>query len=111
MSFNLPPDPLDKRSEFVARHVGIDPADERHMLQTTGVASRAALIETVVPVSIARRAPMLLPEPVGEARALAELRTIAGSKPLLKRFIGQGFHGAPPAGVILRNVLENPAWY
>src|SRR3954468_4429343 len=111
MSFNLPPDPLDKRSEFVARHVGIDPADERHMLQTIGAASRAALIETVVPVSIARRAPMLLPEPVGEARALTELRTIADHNRLLKSCIGQGYHGTHTPGVILRNVLENPAWY
>src|SRR4051812_28400889 len=111
MSFNLPPDPLDKRSEFVARHVGINPADERHMLQTIGAASRAALIETVVPVSIARRAPMLLPEPVGEARALAELRTIADHNRLLKSCIGQGYHGTHTPGVILRNVLENPAWY
>ncbi|MFL6582206.1 MAG: aminomethyl-transferring glycine dehydrogenase [Burkholderiales bacterium] len=111
MSFNLPPDPLDKRSEFVARHVGIDPADERHMLQTIGAASRAALIETVVPGSIARRAPMLLPEPVGEARALAELRTIADHNRLLKSCIGQGYHGTHTPGVILRNVLENPAWY
>src|SRR3954468_3824205 len=111
MSFNLPPDPLDKRSEFVARHVGIDPADERHMLQTIGAASRAALIETVVPVSIARRAPVFLPEPVGEAQALAELRTIADHNRLLKSCIGQGYHGTHTPGVILRNVLENPAWY
>src|SRR3954453_12058725 len=111
MSFNLPPDPLDKRSEFVARHVGIDPADERHMLQTIGAASRAALIETVVPVTMARRAPMLLPEPVGEARALAELRTISDHNRLLKSCIGQGYHGTHTPGVILRNVLENPAWY
>src|SRR3954470_14484270 len=111
MSFNLPPDPLDKRSEFVARHVGIDPADERHMLQTIGAASRAALIKTVVPGSIARRAPMLLPEPVGEASALAELRTIADHNRLLKSCIGQGYHGTHTPGVILRNVLENPAWY
>src|SRR3954463_7310618 len=111
MSFNLPPDPLDKRSEFVARHVGIEPQDERHMLQTIGAASRAALIEAVVPGSIARKAPMLLPEPVGEAQALAELRGIAGRNRILKSCIGQGYHGTHTPGVILRNVIENPAWY
>src|SRR3954466_5531320 len=111
MSFNLPPDPLDKRSEFVARHVGIDPADERHMLQTIGAASRAALIETVVPRSIARPAPMRLPPAIGEATALAELKGIAAQNQVLKSFIGQGYHGTHTPGVILRNVLENPAWY
>src|SRR3954470_17586778 len=111
MSFNLPPDPLDKRSEFVARHVGIDPADERHMLEAIGAASRAALIEAVVPGSIARKAPVLLPEPVDEAQALAELRAIASHNRVLKSCIGQGYHGTHTPGVILRNVIENPAWY
>src|SRR3954470_17528697 len=73
MSFYPPSDPLDNRAEFITRHVGIEPQDERHMLRTIGVASRAALIEGVVPGSIARKAPVFLPEPVGEAQALAEL--------------------------------------
>ena len=30
---------------------------------------------------------------------------------LLKSFIGQGYHGTHTPGVILRNILENPAWY
>ena len=30
---------------------------------------------------------------------------------MLKSFIGQGYHGTHTPGVILRNVLENPAWY
>ena len=70
MSFS--PGPLDTRSEFIARHIGIDAQDERHMLQTIGAVSRAALIEEVVPGSIARKAPMLLPEPVGPRTHRAE---------------------------------------
>ena len=109
MSF--PPDPLDTRSEFIARHIGVDAQDERHMLQTIGAVSRAALIETVVPGSIARKGPMVLPEPVSEAQALAELREIASHNRVLKSCIGQGYHGTHTPGVILRNVIENPAWY
>jgi glycine dehydrogenase len=30
---------------------------------------------------------------------------------VLKSFIGQGYHGTHTPGVILRNILENPAWY
>ena len=30
---------------------------------------------------------------------------------MLKSFIGQGYHGTHTPGVILRNILENPAWY
>ncbi|MDP9044536.1 MAG: aminomethyl-transferring glycine dehydrogenase, partial [Pseudomonadota bacterium] len=60
---------------------------------------------------IARHAAMQLPPAVTEAQALAELRQIAGRNRVLKSFIGQGYHGTHTPGVILRNVLENPAWY
>ena len=111
MSPHQPLDELQNRSEFVARHIGIDAQDERHMLSVIGAASRSALIDAIVPRSIARNEPMTLPEPVGEAQALAELKAIAGRNRLLKSCIGQGYHGTHTPGVILRNVIENPAWY
>ena len=111
MSANKPLRELENADEFVARHVGIAPDDERHMLSVIGAASRRALIEAIVPRSIARGAPMALPEPLTEAQALVELKGIAGQNRLLKSFIGQGYHGTHTPGVILRNVLENPAWY
>ena len=111
MSATLPLRDLENASEFVARHIGIEPQAERHMLSTIGAASRRALIERIVPRGIARAAPMALPAPLTEAQALAELKAIAGKNRLLKSFIGQGYHGTHTPGVILRNVLENPAWY
>ncbi|RYF75438.1 MAG: glycine dehydrogenase (aminomethyl-transferring), partial [Comamonadaceae bacterium] len=48
---------------------------------------------------------------VGEAQALAELRAIAAKNKVARNFIGQGYYGTLTPGVILRNVLENPAWY
>jgi len=102
---------LESAGEFVPRHVGIDADDEARMLSVVGAASRRALIDQLVPASIARRAPMRLPAPLGEAEALAELRAIAAQNRVLKSFIGQGYHGTHTPGVILRNVLESPAWY
>ncbi|MEO8057153.1 MAG: aminomethyl-transferring glycine dehydrogenase [Burkholderiales bacterium] len=102
---------LEDASEFVARHIGVSADDEHHMLSVIGAASRRALIESVMPRSIARGAPMALPEPLTEASALAELKAIAGRNQVLKSFIGQGYHGTYTPGVILRNILENPAWY
>ena len=109
---------LENDSEFVARHIGPDEADQAHML---GVISRGgagsvpftrrALIEAIVPRSIARAGAMDLPAPLTEAQALAELRTIAARNQVLKSFIGQGYHGCYTPGVIARNILENPAWY
>jgi glycine dehydrogenase len=111
MSATKPLRELENASEFVARHIGIEADDERHMLSVIGAASRRALIEAIVPRGIVRGAPMALPEPLTEAQALAELKAIAGQNRLLKSFIGQGYHGTHTPGVILRNILENPAWY
>lgn len=111
MSSNKPLRELENASEFVARHIGIEPADETRMLSAIGAASRRALIESIVPRAIARALPMDLPEPLSEAQALDELRAIASRNQVLKSFIGQGYHGTHTPGVILRNVLENPAWY
>ena len=102
---------LENPSEFIPRHIGIDEADEQHMLSVIGEASRRALIDSIVPRSIVRSHPMLLPAPVSEAEALAELRAIADRNQVLKSFIGQGYYGTHTPGVILRNVLENPAGY
>jgi glycine dehydrogenase len=102
---------LENPSEFVARHIGIGPADESHMLSVIGEASRRALIDGIVPRSIARSQGMQLPPAVTEAAALAELKALAQKNKVFKSFIGQGYHGTLTPGVILRNVLENPAWY
>ncbi|MFM7002830.1 MAG: glycine dehydrogenase (aminomethyl-transferring), partial [Limnohabitans sp.] len=111
MSSAAPLSQLENESEFIARHIGISEADEHHMLSVIGVASRRALIESIVPASIARSQAMKLPAPVTEASALAELKAMAQHNKLLKSFIGQGYYGNHTPGVILRNILENPAWY
>ena len=102
---------LENPAEFRARHIGPDSADEAHMLSVIGAASRRALIDAVVPRAIARGDVMRLPQAVTEVQALAELKAIAARNRVIKSFIGQGYHGTHTPGVILRNVLENPAWY
>ena len=102
---------LENTSEFIARHIGIDAEDEVHMLTVVGAATREALIEAIVPRSIARKQLMNLPHPATEVQALAELKAMAGKNKVFKSFIGQGYYGTHTPGVILRNILENPAWY
>ncbi|MBE2244308.1 MAG: glycine dehydrogenase (aminomethyl-transferring), partial [Burkholderiaceae bacterium] len=102
---------LEGATEFTARHIGPDAADEARMLAAIGCASRSELIDAVVPRGIVRSTAMALPPPATEAQALAELRTIAAKNRVLKSFIGQGYHATHTPGVILRNILENPAWY
>ncbi|MCY7370803.1 MAG: glycine dehydrogenase (aminomethyl-transferring), partial [Polaromonas sp.] len=102
---------LENPAEFIGRHIGITAADEALMLHAVAASSRRELIDSIVPRSIARRSPMNLPPPASEAQALAQLKAIADKNQVLKSFIGQGYYGTHTPGVILRNVLENPAWY
>ena len=111
MSSLTPLGELENAREFESRHIGLTEADQAHMLSVIGEASRRSLIEGIVPTSIARSQGMQLPEPITEAQALQELRDIAERNVLLKSCIGQGYYGTHTPGVILRNILENPAWY
>ncbi|MGX5659868.1 aminomethyl-transferring glycine dehydrogenase [Castellaniella ginsengisoli] len=99
-------------SEFIARHIGPAEADQRAMLAAIGATSLDALIREVVPENILSEAPYLdLPGPLGEVEALADLKAIAGRNQVLRSYIGQGYYGTYVPHVILRNILENPAWY
>ncbi len=111
MKSNKPLAELENASEFVARHIGIDPSDEAAMLKVVGSSSRRALIDGIVPQSIKRSQSMAIPPAITEAAALAELKAMASRNMVFKSFIGQGYYGTHTPGVILRNILENPAWY
>ncbi|MDO8449833.1 MAG: aminomethyl-transferring glycine dehydrogenase [Rhodoferax sp.] len=102
---------LENTSEFLARHIGVDAADEALMLKVVGSSSRRELIDGIVPRSIARSSRMAIPAAVTEAAALAELKAIASKNQIFKSYIGQGYYDTHTPGVILRNILENPAWY
>jgi glycine dehydrogenase len=102
---------LENHAEFLGRHIGTSPAAQEAMLRELGFASRASLIDAIVPPDIRLADPLALPAPVGEEEALAALRRIASRNRVLKSFIGQGYYGTHVPGVIRRNVLENPAWY
>ncbi len=102
---------LEGTDAFVARHVGTSPADQTAMLATLGYVSRAALMDAIVPASIRRAVPIALPPAVPEAEALERLKAIAAKNRVLTSMIGQGYYGTHTPGVILRNILENPAWY
>jgi len=102
---------LEDRAAFERRHVGPDAGDQAAMLSALGYASRDALMQAIVPPGIRRKAPMALPAGRPEAEALAALRAIAAKNRVFRSWIGQGYYGTHTPGVILRNILENPAWY
>ena len=102
---------LENPGAFEQRHTGPNADQEALMLSVIGAASRAALMTEIVPASIARETPMALPPAVGESEALRELQVIASQNEVCTSWIGQGYYGTHTPGVILRNILENPAWY
>lgn len=98
-------------SPFVSRHIGPRDHEIREMLSMLGYESLDHLTDTVVPNGIAYRDRLHLSGGVSEEEALAELKQIASKNRVVKNLIGQGYYGTFTPKVILRNVLENPAWY
>jgi glycine dehydrogenase len=81
------------------------------MLGALRYATLDELTAAAVPASIHDPRPLDLPPPANEAEVLAELRARAGRNRVLRSMIGLGYHGTHTPPPILRNVLENPAWY
>ena len=102
---------LSTANEFIARHIGPREADERAMLETLGFDSIEALSESVIPQSIKGTSVLDLPAGQSEADALASIKAIAAKNQLFKTYIGQGYYNTHTPAPILRNLLENPAWY
>ncbi|AIV61154.1 aminomethyl-transferring glycine dehydrogenase [Burkholderia pseudomallei] len=105
---------LETHDAFAERHIGPDAASQQAMLDTLGFATRAALIDAVIPASIRRAETLPLgpfAQPKSEAEALAALRALADKNQVFRSYIGQGYYDTHTPAVILRNVLENPAWY
>ncbi len=96
---------------FVTRHIGLNDAEISTMLSRLDLPSVDALIGEVIPPSILRHDSMDIGAPLSEAEILDELATIAGRNIINTSLIGMGYYGCHTPPVILRNVLENPAWY
>ncbi|MFC6632754.1 aminomethyl-transferring glycine dehydrogenase [Microbulbifer taiwanensis] len=102
---------LEDRAEFTRRHIGPSVDDIARMLQRLGHSSLNEFIGEVVPGGIRMPAPLALAEGVQEHEALAEIRALAAKNKPFKSFVGQGYYGTRTPNVVLRNILENPAWY
>ncbi len=102
---------LEHHEAFIERHIGPNDAEIAHMLRTVGHASLEAMTDAIVPAQIKSAAPLALPDAMTEVDALKKIRAIASKNKVYRSFIGQGYYGTHTPNVILRNILENPAWY
>jgi glycine cleavage system P protein (glycine dehydrogenase) len=103
--------PAEEGGDFVPRHLGPDADQQQAMLDILGLATLDELTDQAVPSSIRSTEPLRLPAARTEAEALTRLRELASKNEVLTSLIGMGYTDTVTPTVILRNVLENPAWY
>src|SRR5574337_2126770 len=104
---------------FADRHIGPDRAAAAAMLAVIGVdslddlAAQALPADILDPLNPTGVAPGLdrLPPAVSEAEALAELRALAEANTVAVSMIGQGYYDTFTPPVLLRDIMQNPAWY
>ena len=102
---------LEQHDAFIERHIGPSDAEIAHMLRAVGQESLDTLTDAIVPPAIRQKNPLALPPAMTETEALAKIRAIADRNEVFRSFIGQGYYGTHTPLPILRNILENPAWY
>ena len=106
-------------ASFADRHIGPGVDAVATMLGVIGVSSLEELAAKAVPTDIIDSlgadglAPGLdtLPPAAGEQEALAELWELAATNTVAVSMIGQGYYDTLTPPVLIRNLLENPAWY
>jgi len=93
------------------RHIGPSPKEMEKMLDVIGADSLDNLIDETVPADIRQQDALDWGEALSERDTLFHLRRVAKKNKVLTSLIGQGYYGTMTPPVILRNILENPAWY
>ncbi|MEV4632328.1 aminomethyl-transferring glycine dehydrogenase [Rhodococcus coprophilus] len=109
---------VDVTSNFADRHIGPDPAGLNRLLEVIGVGSLDELATKAVPATIldGRDGGVsdgldVLDAPKSEHEVLAELTALARKNTVATSMIGQGYYDTLTPPVLLRNIIENPAWY
>lgn len=100
--------PLDT---FPRRHLGSESNEVQSMLKQLGVKNIDEMLAKTIPSAIRSPKPLSIPEGVPERQLLARLKDIASKNKINRSYIGQGYTDTVVPNVILRNILENPAWY
>ena len=102
---------LEQHGDFVGRHIGPGAAEQQAMLAQLGYDSMDSFIKKVVPASILRHDALAIDDSKSEPEVLEALKAIASKNKVFTSYIGQGYYNTHTPAVILRNLLENPAWY
>jgi len=101
----------DTQTSFIGRHIGPDDAAIKAMLAPLGFSDLQQMTQTIVPSNILMTTDLNLAPAMNEAGFLSHLRGLAGQNSVARSLIGQGYYATVTPPVLLRNILENPAWY
>ena len=96
---------------FINRHLGPSDGEIQSMLKSCGLSSLDELIIETIPASVLDMDSLQINTVPIEQELLKELRSIADENQVFRSYIGMGYYGTYTPPVILRNILENPAWY
>ncbi|WP_435591640.1 aminomethyl-transferring glycine dehydrogenase [Nocardia sp. bgisy118] len=100
---------------FADRHIGPDRDELALILPVVGVDSLDDLATVALPASIlddsAAGALAGLPPAATEHEVLTELAALAHANTVATSMIGLGYYDTLTPPVLVRNLLENPAWY
>ncbi|KZT02440.1 glycine dehydrogenase [Laetiporus sulphureus 93-53] len=111
---NTPTSLLSSLDTFADRHIGPGESEVSHMLSQLGYDSMDAFVAETVPSKIRVASDSVSDASIpslSESELYRRARELATANKPFKSYIGMGYHNAVVPPVILRNVMESPAWY
>ncbi len=103
---------------FSDRHIGPDAQGMRRILDVVGVDTLDELAAKALPAGILDKRDgdvadglEVLDAPLSEHEVLAGLKALASRNTVATSMIGHGYYDTLTPPVLLRNIIENPAWY
>lgn len=98
-------------TQFVNRHISMNEADKKAMLEKIGVSSVDELIGQTIPQAIRMEKNLDISEPLSEFEMLNLSKKLAAKNADFESYIGFGYNNTILPSAIKRNIFENPSWY
>ncbi|XP_057425347.1 glycine dehydrogenase (decarboxylating), mitochondrial isoform X2 [Lotus japonicus] len=104
---------LQPSDTFPRRHNSATPEEQAKMSLACGFDNVDSLVDATVPKSIRLKEMKFNKFDGGltEGQMIEHMKELASKNKVFKSFIGMGYYNTHVPPVILRNIMENPAWY
>ncbi|MFA7043786.1 MAG: glycine dehydrogenase (aminomethyl-transferring), partial [Bacteroidales bacterium] len=102
---------MNLMSDFASRQIGIQPEEQKEMLEKLGIDSIEKMIEQTIPADIHLPKPLDMAPAMSEGQFAEHINDLASRNKIFTSYIGSGWYDTFTPAVIQRNVFENPVWY